>query len=72
MKNRTQNLTDHQLRYDVLRQLDCESDFSSAAIGVGAAGSVVTLTGFVNTFAEKLAAEYQFAGSTEGHQVPNW
>jgi len=57
MKTRTQNLTDHQLRYAVLRQLDCESDFSSTAIGVGAAGSVVTLTGFVNTFGEKLAAE---------------
>jgi osmotically-inducible protein OsmY len=57
MKTLTQELTDHQLRHDVLRQLDCESDFSSTAIGVGADGSVVTLTGFVDTFGEKLAAE---------------
>ena len=57
MKTLRQELTDQQLRHDVLRQLDCESDFSSTAIGVGADGSVVTLTGFVDTFGEKLAAE---------------
>ena len=57
MKTLTQEITDHQLRHDVLRQLDCESDFSSTGIGVGTDGSVVTLTGFVDTLGEKLAAE---------------
>jgi len=57
MKALTQELSDHQLRHDVLHALDCESDFSSTAIGVGADGSVVTLSGFVDTLGEKQAAE---------------
>ena len=57
MKTLTQELSDHQLRQDVLHPLDCESDFSSTAIGVSADGSVVTLSGFVDTLGEKQSAE---------------
>jgi osmotically-inducible protein OsmY len=57
MKAKTENLPDHQLRQAVLRQLDWEPEVSSNEIGVGVAEGVVTLTGFVNTYAEKLAAE---------------
>lgn len=57
MKTLTQELTDNQLRHDALHPLDCESDFSSTAIGVGADGSVITLSGFVDTLGEKRATE---------------
>ncbi len=57
MKAKTKNLPDHQLRHAVLRQLDWEPEVCSNEIGVGVAEGVVTLTGFVNTYAEKLAAE---------------
>jgi len=57
MKAKTENLPDNQLRHAVLRQLDWEPEVASNEIGVGVAEGVVTLTGFVNTYAEKLAAE---------------
>jgi osmotically-inducible protein OsmY len=40
-----------------VRQLDWDPEVDASAIGVSAGDSVVTLTGFVNSYAEKLAAE---------------
>jgi osmotically-inducible protein OsmY len=57
MKAKTLTLTDHQLRESVLRQLDWEPEVPATGIGVGVSESVVTLSGFVDTYAEKLAAE---------------
>jgi osmotically-inducible protein OsmY len=57
MKAKTEKLPDHQLRQAVLRQLEWEPEVSSTEIGVGVAEGVVALTGFVNTYAEKLAVE---------------
>jgi len=51
------DITDTDLRDRVERQLDWEPQFTSTDIGVLADNGVVTLTGFVNTYAEKLAAE---------------
>jgi osmotically-inducible protein OsmY len=48
---------DTDLRDRVERQLDWEPEVTSTKVGVGAEGGVVTLTGFVNTYAEKVAAE---------------
>lgn len=51
------NIADTDLRDRVERQLDWEPQITSTDIGVGADNGVVTLTGFVNTYAEKLLAE---------------
>ncbi len=50
-------MTDHQLRDFVIKQLDWEPEVTSTEIGVSVYEGVVTLTGFVDTYAEKLAAE---------------
>lgn len=47
----------HQLREGVMTQLDWEPEAPGADIGVSVSEGVVTLTGFVNTYSEKLAAE---------------
>jgi osmotically-inducible protein OsmY len=49
--------SDHQLRQDVLDELDFEPAVNAAHIGVGAHAGVITLTGFVSSYGEKLAAE---------------
>jgi len=48
---------DKQLREAVIRQIDWDPEIGSDDITVSAANGVVTLTGFVHTFAEKYAAE---------------
>ena len=50
-------ISEHQLRQDVLDELDFEPSVNAAHIGVGVNGGVVTLTGFVSSYREKLAAE---------------
>jgi osmotically-inducible protein OsmY len=50
-------ISDHQLRQDVLDELDFEPAVNAAHIGIGAHAGVVTLTGFVSSYAEKVAAE---------------
>jgi osmotically-inducible protein OsmY len=49
--------TDTQLHDAVRRQLDWEPEFNDHAIAVTASDGVIALTGFVNSYAEKLAAE---------------
>ena len=51
------NTADTDLRDRVERQLDWEPQVTSTDLGVAAEDGVVTLTGFVNTYAEKVAAE---------------
>ena len=51
------NITDTNLRDRVERQLDWEPEITSTDIGVATDNGVVTLTGFVDSYAEKLAAE---------------
>lgn len=51
------NIADTDLRDRVERQLDWKPEIISTDLGVAADNGVVTLTGFVNTYAEKLAAE---------------
>jgi osmotically-inducible protein OsmY len=48
---------DLELRQDVLDELEFEPSVNAAHIGVTANKGVVTLTGFVSSFAEKAAAE---------------
>jgi len=50
-------ITDHQLRQDVLDELEFEPSVNAAHIGVSTNSGVVTLTGFVSSYGEKLAAE---------------
>ena len=57
MQTRTIRETDKQLRDAVLSQLDWDPQVMSRDINVATADNVVTLTGFVHTFAEKYAAE---------------
>lgn len=49
--------TDVRLRDAVIRQLDWDPDVDDSAIGVSAKAGVVTLTGSIDTYAGKLAAE---------------
>jgi osmotically-inducible protein OsmY len=49
--------TDTQLHDAVQRQLDGDPEINARDIGLMASDSVITLTGFVNSYAEKLAAE---------------
>jgi osmotically-inducible protein OsmY len=50
-------ISEHQLRQDVLDELDFEPSVNAAHIGVGVNAGVVTLSGFVSSYREKLAAE---------------
>jgi osmotically-inducible protein OsmY len=49
--------TDIALRNTVVQQLDWDSQVDASAVGVAAHAGVVTLTGFIDTYAGKLAAE---------------
>jgi hypothetical protein len=49
--------TDDELQKNVLDELRWEPSVNAAEIGVSVKEGVVTLTGFVDSFAEKLAAE---------------
>ena len=49
--------TDIRVRGAVVRQLDWDPEVDASAIGVSASDGVVTLTGFVDSYAEKLGAE---------------
>jgi osmotically-inducible protein OsmY len=53
------NLTDTDLRARdaVVRRLDWDPDVDSSAVGVTAKNGVVTLTGFIDSYSGKLAAE---------------
>src|SRR5271155_324263 len=50
-------ISDLELRQDVLDELEFEPSVNAAHIGVSANRGVVTLTGFVTSYAEKTAAE---------------
>ena len=50
-------ITDTQLQKDILEELKFQPNIREAEIGVAVKGGVVTLTGFVDSFAQKLAAE---------------
>lgn len=49
--------TPEELRNDVLDELEFEPSIEEAAIGVAVSGDVVTLTGTVRSYAQKMAAE---------------
>jgi osmotically-inducible protein OsmY len=49
--------TDVRLRNAVIRRLDWDPELDASAIGVSAHEGVVTLTGFVDNYADKLTAE---------------
>ncbi len=57
MQSKTVNYLDKELREAVERQLDYDPAVPSNNIGVVAANGVVTLTGHVETYADKIAAE---------------
>jgi osmotically-inducible protein OsmY len=49
--------TDEQLKKDVVAELDWEPSVKATHVGVAVSGGVVTLTGHLDTFAEKHALE---------------
>lgn len=57
MKAKMEKLTNKELRDRVERQLEWEPEVTSTDIGVAAEDGIVTLSGFVNSYSEKLAAE---------------
>jgi osmotically-inducible protein OsmY len=57
MSAKVQTNTDNNLRESVLSQFEWEPEITSKEIGVTAHEGVVTLTGFVDSFPERLAAE---------------
>lgn len=50
--------TDSQLQRDVMDELVWDPSIDHAHIGVAAKGGVVTLSGFVNNYAQKITAEH--------------
>lgn len=57
MATATLSDTDLRLRDAVTRQLDWDSAVDASAVGVSAKDGTVTLTGYIDTYAGKLAAE---------------
>jgi osmotically-inducible protein OsmY len=57
MSTATLSETDFRVRDLVLRQLEWDPEVDAAGIGVTAQSGVVTLTGYVDTYSGKLAAE---------------
>jgi osmotically-inducible protein OsmY len=57
MKAQTVQMTDKMLRDAVIAQLNFEPEVDPAGIGVAAEDGVVTLSGFVDDYAQKVAAE---------------
>jgi osmotically-inducible protein OsmY len=51
------NAADYGLRDSVMQQLEWDSQFDASDVGVAADGGSVTLTGYIDTYAGKLAAE---------------
>ena len=49
-------MTDIQLRQDIIDELEFDPSFNGEHIGIVVEKNVVTLTGHVNSYAEKLAA----------------
>jgi osmotically-inducible protein OsmY len=49
--------TDVRLRDAIIRQLDWDPEVDDSAVGVAAKDGTVTLTGFIDSYAAKLAAE---------------
>lgn len=68
MKAIMEQTDEKQLRESVLRQLDWDPQITSQDISVGVKHGVITLTGFVKTYAEKAAAE-RVAKSVYGVQA---
>lgn len=50
-------MSDITLRQDIIDELDFDPSIDSANIGVAVSDGVVTLTGHVRSYAEKVAAE---------------
>jgi osmotically-inducible protein OsmY len=57
LKNITTMKTDKQLQSDVMDELQWDPKLNAAEIGVSVKGSIVTLSGHVDSYTEKLAAE---------------
>ncbi len=57
MVAKMQNMTDKQLQEAVLHEIDWDPEITSTDISVVAKAGVVTLTGFVHSYLEKVAAE---------------
>ena len=71
MTTATLTATDLRLRGFMVRELDWDPEVDASAIGVAAKDGIVTLTGFVDTYAGKLAAE-RIAKRVRGvHAVAN-
>ena len=57
MVAKMQPVSDEQIRRSVLNEIDWEPEITSSDISVSAEEGVVSLTGFVHSYAEKMAAE---------------
>lgn len=62
MNRENQTMTEHQLRAAVMAQLDWDPAVVATDIGVSVSEGIVTLTGFVDSYAEKLAAAQAVSG----------
>lgn len=57
MVAKMQPVSDEQIRRSVLNEIDWEPEITSSDISVSAEEGVISLTGFVHSYAEKMAAE---------------
>ena len=63
-------MTDTQFRQDIIDELEFDPSFNGEHIGVVVEKNVVTLTGHVNSYAEKLAAIAAVAASKASMPSP--
>ena len=63
--------TDVHLRDTIIRHLDWDPEVNATSIGVSAKDGIVTLTGFIDTYAGKLAAERAVKRVRGVHAVAN-
>jgi osmotically-inducible protein OsmY len=50
--------SDAQLKYDIIEELGWDPSLNSAEVGVIVKNGIVTLTGYVGSYAEKVAVEH--------------
>ena len=67
----TATASDLELRDAIIRELDWDSQFDASEIGVSARGRAVTLTGSIDSYAAKLAAERAVKGIVGVRAVAN-
>ena len=64
-------MSDSSIRQDIIDELDFEPSINAAKVGVAVKDGIVTLTGNVNTYIERMTAEAA-ARRVKGVKASHW